>query len=102
MFVDGMITGDVGDITLGERLTLSSGFISVIVVVKRAPGVRPLRRNYIRADSPKTQGPGAAVRKVEAEWNRWPLTTLPIRSGSPKGFAARLVSGWAKSIVASR
>jgi ribonuclease J len=35
MFVDGLITGDVGEVTLGERLTLSSGFISVTVVVHR-------------------------------------------------------------------
>lgn len=35
MFVDGLITGDVGEVTLGERLTLSSGFISVTVVVRR-------------------------------------------------------------------
>jgi ribonuclease J len=35
MFVDGLITGDVGEVTLGERLVLSSGFISVTVVVRR-------------------------------------------------------------------
>ena len=35
MFVDGLVTGDVGDATLGERLTLASGFIAVTVVVKR-------------------------------------------------------------------
>ena len=34
MFVDGLITGDVGDITLGERLILSSGFVAVTVVVR--------------------------------------------------------------------
>src|SRR5215475_10935075 len=38
MFVDGLITGDVGDATLGERLILSSGFIAVTVVVKRGTG----------------------------------------------------------------
>ncbi len=38
MFVDGLITGDVGDATLGERLTLSSGFVSVTVVVQRGTG----------------------------------------------------------------
>ena len=38
MFVDGLITGDVGDATLGERLTLSSGFIAVTVVVHRGTG----------------------------------------------------------------
>jgi ribonuclease J len=35
MFVDGLITGDVGEVTLGERLVLSSGFISATVVVRR-------------------------------------------------------------------
>jgi ribonuclease J len=38
MFVDGLITGDVGEVTLGERLTLSSGFISITVVVHRGTG----------------------------------------------------------------
>ncbi|MDT5189979.1 MAG: ribonuclease [Mycobacterium sp.] len=38
MFVDGLITGDVGEVTLGERLTLSSGFISITVVVRRSTG----------------------------------------------------------------
>ncbi|HEY6577016.1 MAG TPA: ribonuclease J, partial [Mycobacterium sp.] len=38
MFVDGLITGDVGEVTLGERLTLASGFISITVVVRRGTG----------------------------------------------------------------
>ncbi|MGE2692309.1 ribonuclease J [Mycolicibacterium pulveris] len=38
MFVDGLITGDVGDATLGERLILSSGFVAVTVVVHRGTG----------------------------------------------------------------
>ena len=38
MFVDGLITGDVGDTTLGERLILSSGFIAITVVVRRGTG----------------------------------------------------------------
>ena len=38
MFVDGLITGDVGDATLGERLILSSGFVAVTVVVRRGTG----------------------------------------------------------------
>jgi ribonuclease J len=68
MFVDGLITGDVGDITLGERLILSSGFIAVIVVVQRGTG-RPaavpqlLSRGF--SEDPKALEP--AVRKVEAE-----------------------------------
>ncbi|BDX32971.1 ribonuclease J [Mycobacterium antarcticum] len=38
MFVDGLVTGDVGDATLGERLVLSSGFIAVTIVLKRGTG----------------------------------------------------------------
>ncbi len=38
MFVDGLVTGDVGDATLGERLTLSSGFIAITVVLNRGTG----------------------------------------------------------------
>jgi ribonuclease J len=38
MFVDGLITGDVGDAVVGERLTLSSGFVAVTVVVQRGTG----------------------------------------------------------------
>ena len=38
MFVDGLVTGDVGEATIGERLTLASGFISLTVVVKRGTG----------------------------------------------------------------
>jgi len=38
MFVDGLITGDVGDAIIGERLTLFSGFIGVTVVVRRSTG----------------------------------------------------------------
>lgn len=38
MFVDGLVTGDVGETTLGERLVLSSGFVAVTVVVRRGTG----------------------------------------------------------------
>ena len=38
MFVDGLVTGDVGESTLGERLTLSSGFVAITVVVHRGTG----------------------------------------------------------------
>jgi ribonuclease J len=68
MFVDGLITGDVGDITLGERLILSSGFVAVTVVVRRNTG-RPagppnlFSRGF--SEDPKALEP--AVRKVEAE-----------------------------------
>lgn len=68
MFVDGLITGDVGDATLGERLILSSGFIAITVVVHRDTG-RPaapaqlLSRGF--SEDPKALEP--AARKVEQE-----------------------------------
>jgi ribonuclease J len=68
MFVDGLITGDVGDITLGERLILSSGFVAVTVVVRRGTG-RPAAVPHLHSrgfsEDPKALEP--AVRKVEAE-----------------------------------
>ena len=68
MFVEGLITGDVGDITLGERLILSSGFVAVTVVVKRGTG-RPAAAPHLHSrgfsEDPKALEP--AVRKVEAE-----------------------------------
>ncbi|OBG37528.1 ribonuclease J [Mycobacterium alsense] len=68
MFVDGLITGDVGDITLGERLILSSGFVAAIVVVARDSGrpvVAPQLLSRGFSEDPKALEP--AVRKVEAE-----------------------------------
>jgi ribonuclease J len=68
MFVDGLITGDVGDATLGERLILSSGFIAVTVVVRRDTG-RPAAPAHLHSrgfsEDPKALEP--AARKVEAE-----------------------------------
>ncbi|MCV7400637.1 ribonuclease J [Mycobacterium fragae] len=68
MFVDGLITGDVGDITLGERLILASGFVAVTVVVRRGTG-RPAAAPHLHSrgfsEDPKALEP--AVRKVEAE-----------------------------------
>jgi ribonuclease J len=68
MFIDGLIAGDVGDITVGERLILSSGFIAVTVVVRRNTGRPAARPNlYSRgfSEDPKALEPG--VRRVEAE-----------------------------------
>ncbi len=68
MFVDGLITGDVGDITLGERLILSSGFVAVTVVVRRGtgrPAAPPQLHSRGFSEDPKALEP--AVRKVEAE-----------------------------------
>ncbi|KRE31862.1 ribonuclease J [Mycobacterium sp. Soil538] len=68
MFVDGLVTGDVGDATLGERLILSSGFIAVTVVVRRGTGraaapVHLQSRGF--SEDPKALEPIA--RRVEAE-----------------------------------
>lgn len=68
MFVDGLVTGDVGDATLGERLILSSGFIAVTVVVSRETG-RALASPHLQSrgfsEDPKALEP--AQRRVEAE-----------------------------------
>ncbi|MGB2921780.1 MAG: ribonuclease J [Mycobacterium sp.] len=68
VFVDGLVTGDVGDATLGERLILSSGFIAVTVVVHRGTG-KPAGPAHLMSrgfsEDPKALEP--AVRKVEAE-----------------------------------
>ena len=68
MFVDGLVTGDVGDATLGERLMLSSGFIAVTVVVRRGTGklaAPPHLHSRGFSEDPKALEP--AARKVEAE-----------------------------------
>ncbi|WP_448422553.1 ribonuclease J [Mycolicibacter minnesotensis] len=68
MFVDGLVDGDVGDVTLGERLTLSSGFIAVTVLVRRGTG-KPVAPPHLHSrgfsEDPKALEP--AVRKVEAQ-----------------------------------
>lgn len=68
MFVDGLITGDVGDATLGERLILSSGFVAVTVVVRRGTG-KPAGPAHLHSrgfsEDPKALEPVA--RKVEQE-----------------------------------
>lgn len=68
MFVDGLITGDVGDATLGERLILSSGFVAITVVLHRGTGRRaapPQLHSRGFSEDPKALEP--AARKVEAE-----------------------------------
>jgi ribonuclease J len=68
MFVDGLITGDVGDITLGERLILSSGFIAVTVVIRRETG-KPaaVPHLYSRGFSEDPKALEPVIRRVEAE-----------------------------------
>ncbi len=68
MLVDGLVSGDVGDATLGERLTLSSGFVAITVVVHRGTGraaAPPHLSSRGFSEDPKALEP--AVRKVEAE-----------------------------------
>jgi ribonuclease J len=87
MFVDGLITGDVGDITLGERLILSSGFIAVTVVVRRGTG-RPAAPPHLYSrgfsEDPKALEP--AVRKVQAE-----LESLAAENVTDPGRIAQAV-----------
>ena len=68
MFVDGLITGDVGDAVVGERLTLASGFISVTVVVRRGTG-KPVAPPHLHSrgfsEDPKALEP-AALKVQEA------------------------------------
>jgi len=63
-----LVSGDVGDATLGERLLLSSGFIAVTVVVRRDNG-RPAAPPHLYSrgfsEDPKALEPVA--RKVEQE-----------------------------------
>ena len=68
MFVDGLITGDVGDAVVGERLTLSSGFIGITIVLRRGTGrvaapVRLHSRGF--SEDPKALEP--VTSKVEEE-----------------------------------
>ncbi|MGY4709879.1 ribonuclease J [Mycolicibacterium sp. CBM1] len=68
MFVDGLVTGDVGDATLGERLILSSGFVAITVVLNRDTGRRAAAPQlYSRGFSEDPKALEPATRKVEAE-----------------------------------
>ena len=92
MFVDGLITGDVGDATLGERLILSSGFIAVTVVVHRGTGTSgragtPALPGF--SEDPKALEP--AARKVRRRAGS-PCRRIGYRSGPDRpGGAAH---GW--------
>jgi ribonuclease J len=68
MFVDGLITGDVGDATLGERLILSSGFIAATIVVHRETGkLAAAPHLYSRGFSEDPKALEPVTRKVQAE-----------------------------------
>jgi len=68
MFVDGLISGDVDDVTLGERLILSSGFVAVTVVMHRgtARSAAPPHL-YSRGFSEDPKALEPAARKVAQE-----------------------------------
>ncbi|MEZ0357501.1 ribonuclease J [Mycobacterium sp. SA01] len=82
MFVDGLIMGDVGEATLGERLILSSGFIAATVVLNRETGrsvAPPQLHSRGFSEDPKALEP--AARKVEAELEKLAAdnVTDPVR-----------------------
>ena len=71
MFVDGLVTGDVGDATLGERLILSSGFVAVTVVLRRGTGriAAPPHlhaRGFSEPQGPGTGGPQGVEQELES------------------------------------
>ena len=103
MFVDGLITGDVGDATLGERLTLSSGFIGVTIVCAAEPG-RAAAPAHLHSrgfsEDPKALEPVAV--KVAEELESLPPITSPMSPGSPRRCAASSASGWGRRTAASR
>jgi ribonuclease J len=66
MFVDGLVSGDVGETVVGERLTLSSGFIGITVVLRSGTGKlasAPHLHSRGFSEDPKSLEP--AIRKVE-------------------------------------
>lgn len=68
MFVDGLVDGDVGDETVGQRLVLSSGFVAITVVLRRGTGTAvapPYLHSRGFSEDPKALEP--AARKVAAE-----------------------------------
>ncbi|MCX2932234.1 ribonuclease J [Mycobacterium sp. CVI_P3] len=68
MFVDGLITGDVGDATVGERLILSSGFVAVTIVLHRDTGrLAAPPHLHSRGFSEDAKALEPVTRKVEAE-----------------------------------
>lgn len=70
VFVDGLVLGDVGDATLGERLTLASGFIAVTVVISRETG-KPVAPVHLHSrgfsEDPKALEPAAEKAQTALE-----------------------------------
>lgn len=83
MFVDGLISGDVGEATLGERLILSSGFVAIVVVLNRETGrIAGPPHLYSRGfseDPPKALEPVARKVEVELESLASDNVTDPVR-----------------------
>ncbi len=82
MFVDGLVSGDVGETTLGERLILSSGFVAVTVVLHRGTGrVAAPPHLYSRgfSEDPKALVPVADKVAKELESLAGEQITDPVR-----------------------
>jgi ribonuclease J len=82
LFIDGLVSGDVGEATLGERLVLSSGFIAVTVVVHRGTGkVAGPPHLYARgfSEDPKALEPVAQKVAEELETLAADRVTDPLR-----------------------
>jgi len=100
MFVDGLVTGDVGDATVGERLTLSSGFISITIVVKSGTGnlaAPPYLHSRGFSEDPKALEP-ATMKVIEAlETLAAEKVTDPARLAQA---ARRAVGKWVGEVYA--
>ena len=78
MFVDGLVSGDVGETVVGERLILSSGFIGVTVVLRSGTGklasaAASALARFLRGSE------GAGTRALARSRRRW--KPLPPRTG---------------------
>jgi ribonuclease J len=94
MFVDGLVTGDVGDATVGERLTLASGFISATIVVKRGTGksvAPPYLYSRGFSEDPKALEPAAQKVQEALETLSAEKVTDPARIAQA---ARRAVGKW--------
>jgi ribonuclease J len=94
MFVDGLVTGDVGDATVGERLTLSSGFISITVIVNRGTGklaAPPHLHSRGFSEDPKALEPAAQKVQEALETLAAEKVTDPTRIAQA---ARRAVGKW--------
>lgn len=82
MFIDGLVSGDVGEATLGERLILSSGFIAITVVIHRATGkaaAPPQLFSRGFSENPNALAPAARRAEAELETLLAERVTDPVR-----------------------